>query len=326
MFVLQYNYNDYELLLQDMAEQFNVEVKNCTLHIPDDFGSGYIRCIKLPNGLQTNIIDAELHKDWWMHRVKSNEEFYTLRFDELEIPGGMTIAIDREERQETKTRVAAAYLTSSLFDWYYIGGKGVKMRGVNILFTKEWIARYLGLENADDVITTYLSLKAERLELEPLDSDYLLLFNEVLSANPEEPFPILSLQNKLLVMIERFFTRLYERFSGKQFAVKISHDELERLQLVETILLKSFSSPPPTIPQLAKKAAMSPTKLKKLFKAVYGNAIYEHYQKQRMNHAADLLLTKKYSVKEVGTKLGYANLSNFTLAFKKEFNRLPSEF
>ena len=128
------------------------------------------------------------------------------------------------------------------------------------------------------------------------------------------------------MLIERFFSRLYERHAGKQFSVKVSKDELERLREVENILLKSFSVTPPSIPQLSKKAAMSPTKLKKLFKAVYGNAIYEHFQKKRMQHAADMLLTGQYTVKEVGSRLGYANLSNFTLAFKKEFKRLPSGF
>jgi AraC-like DNA-binding protein len=325
VFVLQYNYNDYEVLLHEIAEQFKLVPQNNTIHFPEPIGSGYLSCVKLPNGLQLNISNSILKQDWWIHRIKSEEEFYTLRFDELEIPNEMTIAINREEKHQGKKTFASAYLTSSLFDWYYIGSKGVHFRGVNILFSKEWMAKYLGLSN-DEVITTYLSLKADRLELEPLDSEYRLLMDEIINNNPNEPFPVLSMQNKTLALMERFFSRLYERYSGKQFSVRISQDELERLKEVENVLLKSFSIPPPTIPQLAKKAAMSPTKLKKLFKAVYGNAIYEYFQKRRMQHAADLLLTKKYSVKEVGGQLGYANLSNFTLAFKKEFQRLPSEF
>ncbi|NCU05127.1 MAG: AraC family transcriptional regulator, partial [Chitinophagaceae bacterium] len=32
-----------------------------------------------------------------------------------------------------------------------------------------------------------------------------------------------------------------------------------------------------------------------------------------------------FNVKEVGTQLGYSNLSNFSLAFRKEFNILPSQ-
>ena len=38
-----------------------------------------------------------------------------------------------------------------------------------------------------------------------------------------------------------------------------------------------------------------------------------------------LLLSHKYSIKEIGLQLGYANFSNFSIAFKKEFNLLPSK-
>jgi AraC-like DNA-binding protein len=70
---------------------------------------------------------------------------------------------------------------------------------------------------------------------------------------------------------------------------------------------------------------MSVSKLKSTFKKVYGTGIYEYYQKNRMLKAKAMLLTGKYNVKEVGTQLGYTNLSNFSLAFKKEFGILPSE-
>jgi AraC-like DNA-binding protein len=44
-----------------------------------------------------------------------------------------------------------------------------------------------------------------------------------------------------------------------------------------------------------------------------------------MLRARQLLRSKKYSVKEIGVALGFKNLSNFTIAYKKEFNVLPSE-
>ena len=326
MFVLEYNHNDYGQLLNDIAQKLGLEVKNCVLDLPENVGTGYMCCVKLPNGLQANIIDAGLHQDWWLHRTQSEEEYYTLRFDELEIPTEMTMAIDKNEISATNTVKGIAYLTSSLFDWYYIASKGVKFKGLNILFSKEWVAKYLGLKNAGDVLSTYLSLKAERFDIDMLDDEYKIMIDEIIKDKGEGAFPLLTMQNRLLALIERFFSRLYHRSAGKVFSLKISNYEMQQLQHVESLLVKSFSGPPPSIPQLAKEAAMSPTKLKKLFKAVYGNAMYEYFQKKRMQHAADLLLSKKYSVKEVGTGLGYANLSNFTLAFKKEFNRLPSEF
>jgi AraC-like DNA-binding protein len=45
-----------------------------------------------------------------------------------------------------------------------------------------------------------------------------------------------------------------------------------------------------------------------------------------MMKARQMLNSKKHSVKEVGMQLGFKNLSNFTIAFKKEFSILPSQF
>jgi AraC-like DNA-binding protein len=44
-----------------------------------------------------------------------------------------------------------------------------------------------------------------------------------------------------------------------------------------------------------------------------------------MQAAKDKLLAGNHSVKEVAMELGYSNLSNFTIAFKKEFGLLPSK-
>ena len=92
---------------------------------------------------------------------------------------------------------------------------------------------------------------------------------------------------------------------------------------MERELVKDLSNAP-TITQLAKQAALSPSKLKKQFKDVFGLPIYEHFQKVRMTRARELLLEGGRSVKEVGMELGYSNLSNFSLAFRKVFDTLPS--
>jgi AraC-like DNA-binding protein len=68
---------------------------------------------------------------------------------------------------------------------------------------------------------------------------------------------------------------------------------------------------------------MSSTKLKKSFKSMYGDSIYSYYQKQRLQKANELLLTEKYSVKQAANAVGYTNIANFTLAFKKQFHKAP---
>ena len=44
-----------------------------------------------------------------------------------------------------------------------------------------------------------------------------------------------------------------------------------------------------------------------------------------MQKAKSMLLSNKFSIKEVGMSLGYVNMSNFSAAFRKEFKVLPSQ-
>ena len=102
-------------------------------------------------------------------------------------------------------------------------------------------------------------------------------------------------------------------------------DELKRMVQIEAILIKDLGVTPPSVSELSRIAMMSETKLKYTFKKIYKYNLYEYYQKNRMLKARQLLAQKKNTVKEVGTQLGFKNLSNFTIAFKKEFNILPSQ-
>jgi YesN/AraC family two-component response regulator len=44
-----------------------------------------------------------------------------------------------------------------------------------------------------------------------------------------------------------------------------------------------------------------------------------------MQKAKAMLLSKKYSVNQVGSEVGYSNLVNFNKAFEKTFQQLPNE-
>ena len=142
----------------------------------------------------------------------------------------------------------------------------------------------------------------------------------------DNPMQKVMLQNRVMLLLEKFLRSLYNRMGKVTSKHKVISDTAIKMMMhVESILVSNLSAPPPTIPMLARTAMMSETKLKNLFKTLYGLGLYEYYQKNRMLKARQLLRTKKYSVKEAGTALGFKNLSNFTIAYKKEFNRLPSE-
>jgi AraC-like DNA-binding protein len=181
--------------------------------------------------------------------------------------------------------------------------------------------KYLKLSDIEDVLETYVSMKTGNLWYKPVDAESKALFYEIIQ-NPKDK-NLLFYQNKILRIAEIFFEWL--RSESKNLDQKpVSRTDIERAQKIEDILTSENVVLPPTIKELSRVAAMSESKLKKVFKTVFGLPIYEYFQRHRMQKAKIMLMSGNYSIKDVGYSLGYANLSNFTLAFKKEFGKLPS--
>lgn len=325
MITIDYSDTDYAKLLGTIAQKMNAKLKGDTLIIPEDVGIGYFKYFTLANGLQCMLSDYTLNSDVYIQRLRTDKEFYILRFDEMSIPETLMVKIDNDYAWEEKQNRASVMLTSSLYDFAYQASKNTAIKSVNVLITREWLEQYLDITTMDKVLEKYLQLKTASYNFAPFDVEYRALFNEVMDAG-DEIMKRSIVENRIMMMVEKFLTQLYQMVNTTvDDKIKISPDEVKRLMEVESYLVKDFSTPPPPISFLSRIAAMSTTTLKNKFKKLYGNNLYEYFQKSRMHKAKFLLMSKKYSIKEIGSKLGYSNLSNFASAFKKEFKKLPSK-
>jgi len=311
--------------MNDLAQKLNAPVVDHHLVFPSAVATGSLTFVKLPNGIHVNIMNCQMNQDWLITRRKIKDEYYILRFHELIIPDTLEIRIGKERLKESNTTRQVAYLTNTLSDWAYLGAKGTVYKGIDVLFDAKWLAGYLGIANIDDVLAAYLSLQVENVHTEPLDSEYRRLMHEIVEVDHDSPMRLAIIQNRIMLLIERFFIRIYERKKNNHFDIPLSKQDIDRMMQVETMLTRDIFEPAPTISQLARMVSISESKLKKDFKLIYGVPVYEYFQKIRMQTAKDKLLSGDVSVKEVAMELGYSNLSNFTIAFKKEFGLLPSK-
>ncbi|HTR27702.1 MAG TPA: AraC family transcriptional regulator [Puia sp.] len=325
MFHFDFSTTDYEQLMNDLAEQLHVPAVNHRLVFPDAVASGSLNFVRLPNGAHVNIVNCKVNTGWLLTRRKIKQQYYTLRFHELTIPNTLEIRIGDERLRESHTTRSTAYLTNALVDWAYLMEEGTVYKGIDVLFSAKWLGDYLGVASIDDVLSAYLSLQIENIHREPLDSEYRRLMQEVVEVEDDNPMRLAVIQNRIMLLVERFFLRLYERKRNALFHVPLSKTDIDRVMQVEAALTKDIFEPAPTINQLARMVSISESKLKKDFKMIYGVPVYEYFQKVRMQAAKDKLLSGGHSVKEVAMELGYSNLSNFTIAFKKEFGLLPSK-
>ena len=326
MFVFEYDHINYKDLLQALATALGVSLQEDRLQYPPHVATGFAQIINISGGLQVMAFDYTFTDNYRLKRKKINEEFYTLWFTEVTAKGDVNVDIDNDRYQVKNTAFSTALLTSSLFDANYELTAGTSAKGINILLDNQWLALYLGVDSKTGLLHKYLSLKASRITVEPLDMEYKKLIQDVIDhVNGDGQFKQIAIQNRIMLLIERFFMRMAVKMETDNLDIKLSREDINRVMEIESVITRDLFSPAPFIPELAKMVNISETKLKNNFKTVYGIPIYQYFQKARMRAARDVLETNKYSIKQVAIELGYINLSNFSTAFRKEFGMLPSE-
>jgi len=326
MIVLSINHKDYRLLLQDLATITGLSYNGGDfIKITAPTGSGTIKMLQLFNELNVLLVDAVFNEALIYKRPQSDNRYYVLHFEDLYISGTTQSMIDDELLLKTNTHHALVRLTSNIFSFSEELPPGLHIQSIKILFDEKWMMKYLGLSSDTSVLQKYLSLKTESFDIEPLDAGYRKLIQEIWSIPQNDPLQNIYLQNRITMLIERFFTRLHEKADLVGGIFNLTQDEMQRLMQVEQSLVNDFSEAPPTIEEFSKMVSMSSTKLKKSFKEMYGNSIYSYYQKLRMQKARELLLSGKYSLKQTAEAVGYINTANFITAFKKQYHVLPAK-
>lgn len=324
MLEFHFDHTDFQALLKDLAAKLGSGVSGDTLYLTPEQGEGYLYSCRLPNGLSILISENCFNIDLYLHRKQIDECYYILCLDELFIRKDMVEIINGNRNQRFPPLFTGVYLNTTFFDRVTISSKGNGMRIVRCIFDHQWMKQYLGIRDDNAVLRKYLALRAKGLNFEPVDGDYRSLVDEMFSTDPQNPLFPTIIENRIMMLIEIFFTRLFER-SRDINPLRFEDTDFVRMMQVERDLMADLSRNPPTVDELAKKHHVGVSRLKRQFKQVYGRPVFEYYQKYRMSRAKDLLLTGNYTVKEVGYQLGYQNLSNFANAFKKEYGVLPSE-
>lgn len=327
MITLQFKHTSYLEVLQSLSLQLDIPLKDGYLYLPESIGEGYLHVVELPNGLEVLLSDIDFKSDVTFKRERSEDYFCILHFNDVELSDPIHFVRNGKQMFDKSTRRAGVAISSNANDMSFTIKAKTKARSINILLPGKWINSNLNQYNELQVLSRFNSLRNTLTHPEPFDAQNRILFDEIFHPESGSPLHEMIVKNRILLLLEYFLARIYRKMQQEKEVPprKIKVTDMSKLMEIEALLVSDFSQPPPTILLLAERTGMSVSKLKSAFKRVYGTGIYEYFQKNRMQKARSMLLTGQYNVKEVGTQLGYTNLSNFSLAFKKEFGVLPSQ-
>jgi AraC-like DNA-binding protein len=242
--------------------------------------------------------------------------FYEFKYD-----GKMSFNIGKSFIENEGPVYRAIILTNSKVPQQLSLKKGTSVKGVAIMLSEAWLSR--NLRNVD--CEKYQQICRNELILDYLTAKHQKIINDIFFGRSNAHLPVLFTNSRISRLVGNFLENLFTR-EVAEIKDSITPKDFQSVLKIETLLLQSYDEGFPKIENLARMAFMSESKLKKLYKRAFGMGLYEYYQKNRMHKAKELLHSGKYTISQVGSMLGYQNLSNFSASFKKEFNFTPSDF
>ncbi len=91
-------------------------------------------------------------------------------------------------------------------------------------------------------------------------------------------------------------------------------------------LIEDNIGDPLPVPEIAVALSLSQRQLERLFHKGLGCSVVQFGTLVRLQHARVLLIATKLSVREIATATGFNSLSHFASAFRKCFDRRPSDY
>lgn len=308
-----------------IAKLFDGEYDRDSVYIKDNKQYFWGKYYELEKGLWFSYMHFNISNEIIHHKLADkNNNYYII---DISVSSNK---LDRQIKQNSYNKTfgstIGAYFESSMIESLIKLPVKDDIEMFTVVMTKEFLENILHSAANDSSRIMFLLEDKPFCFYEPLLPEQLFRINKLIhELSEKENYQFKTLFYKAVVfdILYNFLNRLEIR-GDITFQNKIHPVDIENLAKVQEQIFNSPDSPP-SIEKLAKSVTMSSSKLKGLFKQIYGTSIYHYYLSVRMQEAKKLIEIDKLSISEAGFKLGYTNLSHFAQVFRKYHGVLPSK-
>ncbi len=310
---------DLKNWLHCFSSHIDCELLDNSFVYPDKFAEGYAKVNLIEPGLSYRLVNYKLNTDV-AYKCEPTADFSLLiYFYQFSSADKILFEVGENIIENEGKNYRATIMTNSRVKQKLNLKKGTEVKGLTIQLSEEWLNEKIRQSNSKN----YEVLKQSNYLQDVISAKYQKILGDIFN-HEEAVMPTLFINSRILRLLEGFLENILKREMIEPI-LSISSKDFESILKIEGLLLENYGEVFPKIEKLARLALMSESKLKKIYKQAFGMGLYEYYQKNRMHKAKELLTSGEYSVSEVGSMLGYHNLSNFSSSFKKEFNQLPRD-
>lgn len=319
--VIHGNYDGTEWLEQ-FSKRFPGRFEN-HWYVPDhQFGNGRIHSGKIFPEVSYLLINCSFNKDISFSFNRSDTHKGVLLFN----------FANAEPAEEETSRNTNGYMRF-LQGMYFADSFGMRslnfqshaeVRLMAVFFECNWLREHFSARSTEKLhIEALCTSRRGTFIHQALTYDQRTSLQELFERDNMLDFSLLTEHSRVVNLLETGLKKIVQT-SSELSEGKLNSKDKEVLLKIEKLLLRTFSEPPPTIKELARIACMSETSFKLKFKRMFGMNVSEYFQHFRLTRAKELLETDTYTVREVGFKIGYTNMSHFSRNFRNKFGVLPS--
>lgn len=311
---------DLKNWLHCFSSHVNAELLADGFQYPDNFAKGYAKVHEIENGFSYRLVNYKLNTDFEYKCEPSTDFSLVLYFYQINSCEKILFEIGENIIELEGKAYRGIVMTNSRMKQKLALKHGAEVKGLTIQLSEEWLNEKIKTSNTKN----YDLLKNNNFIQDVITPKHQKILNDIFT-HEDSSMPLLYLNSRVLRLLETFLENILKRNMVEPM-LTISSKDFESILKIEGLLLENYGEVFPKIEKLARLALMSESKLKKIYKQAFGMGLYEYYQKNRMHKAKELLRSGEYTVSQVGTMLGYHNLSNFSASFKKEFSQLPRDY
>jgi len=304
-------------ILIKLAHLLGTEIRNRRLEIPEKFGKGYCAGFVFNEHIQMIISNYELNEDIDVKNpnIDASKRVIFFKFQNI-FPKTETLLSGKEA-------IPSVLIATSRLNTDDVISIHTNTATINIEVDTDYLNGLFDLSEKSQVLQSLLQNTQPLLFEQLIYPSLQKIVNEIVTNPIDETFELFFLKIKAEELICRLLMELEKR--DEKHLYPLNTRDIQAIYKIKKQMLGHIETPP-VIKELAVTAHMSPSKLKRLFKQIFGNSIFSYYQEFRMKEAARLLKDEKLSVSDVGYQLGFSNLSHFSRVFETHIGLKPKKF
>ncbi|MGF1519737.1 MAG: helix-turn-helix transcriptional regulator [Nodosilinea sp.] len=295
------------------SEKFDI-----TYAYPAQLGQGYVREIKLREGLELAIADYQPNQNVIIETA------------------------DREHPLEYEfSLVRESSKTSFESEYYFFSGSGLAERNVchyerdlqvldvSFHLEPELFCAWMGdrLEQAatpvkslvkdlDQARYTYASSPTVAMQA---------ALQQILNCPYRGLTQQIYLESKVWELLALHLEQMLQHQPDQPRKQTLKPDDIERLHYAKEILKQQLNDPP-SLNGLARQVGLNEFTLKQGFRHLFGTTVFGCLHHYRMERAKALLADGRLNVTEVARDVGFTNRGHFAAAFRKKFGINPKAY